>query len=36
MKSRTSFCNKTLLRKNIARFAPLWGIYLLCLLIGLG
>ena len=36
MKLRTSFCDKTLLRKNIARFAPLWGIYLLCLLIGLG
>lgn len=36
MKSRTSFCNGTLLRKNITRFAPLWGIYLLCLLIGLG
>ena len=36
MKSRTSFCDKTLLRKNITRFAPLWGIYLLCLLIGLG
>lgn len=36
MKSRTSFCNRTLLRKNITRFAPLWGIYLLCLLIGLG
>ena len=36
MKSRTSFCNRTLLRKNITRFAPLWGVYLLCLLIGLG
>nr|MBQ8243637.1 hypothetical protein [Oscillospiraceae bacterium] len=36
MKSRTSFFNKTLLLKNITRFAPLWGIYLLCLLIGLG
>ena len=36
MKSRTSFCNGTLLRKNITRFAPLWGIYLMCLLIGLG
>ncbi len=36
MKSRTSFFNKTLLRKNITRFAPLWGIYQLCLLIGLG
>lgn len=36
MKLRTSFCNKTLLRKNITRFAPLWGIYQLCLLVGLG
>ena len=36
MKSRTSFCNPTLLRKNITRFAPLWGIYQICLLIGLG
>lgn len=36
MKSKTSFCNGTLLRKNITRFAPLWGVYQLCLLIGLG
>lgn len=36
MKSRTSFFEKTLLRKNITRFAPLWGVYLLCLLVGLG
>ena len=36
MTSRTSFCDKTLLRKNVTRFAPLWGVYLLCLLIGLG
>ena len=36
MKSRTSFFNPTLLRKNIARFAPVWGVYLLCLLAGLG
>lgn len=36
MKSRTSFFNKTLFRKNVTRFAPVWGVYLLCLLIGLG
>lgn len=36
MKSRTSFFDKTLLRKNLTRFAPVWGIYLMCLLIGLG
>ncbi len=28
MKSSLSFCNGTLLRKNLTRFAPLWGIYL--------
>lgn len=36
MKLKTSFCNRTLLRKNITRFAPVWGIYQLCLLVGLG
>ena len=36
MKLRTSFCNRTLLGKNIARFAPVWGVYLLCLVAGLG
>ena len=28
MKLRTSFCNFGVIRKNITRFAPLWGIYL--------
>ncbi|MBE6976165.1 MAG: hypothetical protein E7439_03075 [Ruminococcaceae bacterium] len=28
MKLRTSFCNPGVIRKNITRFAPLWGIYL--------
>ena len=27
MKSRTSFFNTTVLRKNATRFAPLWGLY---------
>lgn len=36
MKSRTSFFDKTLFRKNVTRFAPIWAVYLLCLLIGLG
>ena len=27
MKSRTSFFNRTVLRKDITRFAPLWGLY---------
>ena len=28
MKSRTSFFNTTVLRKDITRFAPAWGLYL--------
>lgn len=32
MKSRTSFCNASLLKKDILRFSPLWGIYLAFLL----
>lgn len=36
MQSRTSFCNKTIFKKNLTRFAPVWGVYLLCLLVGLG
>ncbi len=35
MQSKTSFFNKTLFLKNITRFAPIWGGYLLCLLLGL-
>lgn len=27
MKLRTSFCNGTVLKKDITRFAPVWGIY---------
>lgn len=30
MKSRTSFCNKAVLKKDITRFFPVWGIYLIC------
>lgn len=33
MKSRTSFFNGTLLKKDITRFAPLWGVYALFLLV---
>ncbi|MBQ7415915.1 MAG: hypothetical protein IJW14_02625 [Oscillospiraceae bacterium] len=37
MKSRTSFFNLTVLRKDITRFAPVWSLYLIGgLLIGLG
>ena len=32
MKSRTSFFNATILKKNITRFAPAWGLYSLGLL----
>ena len=35
MKSRTSFCNKTILGKDLLRFAPAWLLYTLCLLLGL-
>ena len=35
MKSRTSFFNSTLFRKNLTRFAPLWMLYTLCLLLGM-
>ena len=33
MKSRTSFFNGTVLKKDITRFAPLWGLYTLFLLV---
>ena len=33
MKSRTSFFNATVLRKDITRFAPLWGLYTIFLII---
>ena len=33
MKSRTSFFNKTVLRKDITRFAPAWGLYLTAMLL---
>ena len=35
MKSRTSFFNKTVFRKNLTRFAPVMVLYTLCLLLGL-
>ena len=35
MKSKTSFCNGIILRKDLTRFAPLWILYALCLLLGL-
>ena len=33
MKSRTSFFNKTLYRKNISRFAPVWAVYTIIMLL---
>lgn len=35
MRSKTSCCNGALLRKNITRFAPVWGLYTLCLIMGI-
>ncbi len=34
MQSKTSFFNKTLFRKNLTRFAPVWVVYSLCLIVG--
>lgn len=36
MKSRTSFFDSTILKKNITRFAPAWGLYLVFLLLIMG
>lgn len=35
MQSKTSFFNATVFRKNLIRFAPVWGLYALCLVAGL-
>lgn len=35
MPSKTSFFNKTTFRKDLTRFFPLWGLYTLCLLMGM-
>ena len=34
MRSKTSFFNKTIYKKNLTRFAPVWGFYALCLVMG--
>lgn len=34
MQSKTSFFNKTIYKKNLTRFAPVWGLYTLCLTLG--
>ena len=35
MKSRTSFFNLTAFKKDMLRFAPLWGLYTLCMVLGM-
>lgn len=35
MQSKTSCFNKTVFKKNLTRFAPVWVLYLLCLLLGM-
>lgn len=35
MQSKTSFFNFTAFKKDLTRFAPLWGLYALCLILGL-
>jgi len=35
MQSKTSFFNGTVFKKNMTRFAPLWLVYTLCLLLGM-
>lgn len=35
MLSKTSCFNKTVYKKDLSRFAPAWGVYLLCLILGM-
>lgn len=35
MRSKTSCFNKNVFRKNLLRFAPVWGAYTLCLIVGI-
>lgn len=35
MKSKTSFFNKTVFKKNLTRFAPVMAVYTLCLILGM-
>lgn len=35
MRSKTSCFNRTVFRKNLLRFAPVWGVYTLCLVVGI-
>ena len=35
MRSKTSCFNKTVFRKDLLRFAPVWGVYTLCVVVGI-
>ena len=35
MKSKTSCFEKTIFKKNLTRFAPVMGLYTLCLVLGM-
>lgn len=35
MKSRTLYCDKTVFRKDMTRFAPAWILYTICLVLGM-
>ncbi|MBQ7001047.1 MAG: hypothetical protein IJN67_08400 [Oscillospiraceae bacterium] len=35
MQSKTSCFNKAVFKKNLTRFAPVWGLYTICLIVGL-
>ena len=35
MRSKTSCFNKTVFKKNLTRFAPVWALYTICLMVGL-
>ena len=35
MRSKTSCFNQTVFKKNLLRFAPVWGVYTLCLVVGI-
>ena len=35
MKSRTLYCDKTIFKKSMTRFAPAWVLYTICLVLGM-
>ena len=34
MKSKISFFNKTAFKKDVTRFAPIWILYTVCMILG--